>query len=263
MSLHRSQLTRLAEQLGKNSKRGMTWLTPEPITAQVSTHAIGQAHCIQCILQCFEAGVFSCKHGAGSSNLAISTDDVLKILADEFSTNDLEDGRYAPQQCMQGVESSPATTGEFNCMLNVVVHEVCQPRADEETSSVYVRRRAAQEQLSQSVPTLCERVKAEPVVPPPVDSTYACSQRWQEEFCNCVVLQHLRLSDLQADSHTAVPDQNIIFDQNGIPQDIDDVRLRCDLTHEPSDWGSPPLEYCDEPDGGDGGGSDPSSHGDD
>jgi hypothetical protein len=64
---------------------------------------------------------------------------------------------------------------------------------------------------------LHERVKAEPVAPPPVDSTYACSQWWQEEFRNHMVLQCLRLSDLQADGHMAVPDQNIIFDQNGIP----------------------------------------------
>jgi hypothetical protein len=102
-------------------------------------------------------------------------------------------------------------------MLNAVVHEVCQPCADEETSSAYMRCRAAQELLSQSAPTLRERVKAEPVAPPLVDSTYAHSQRWWEEFCNCMTLQHLRLGDLQATGHTELPDQNIIFDQNGIP----------------------------------------------
>jgi len=138
-------------------------------------------------------------------------------LTDEFSANDLEDGRYAPQQHTQGVESLPATTGEFNHMLNVVVHEVCQPRADEETSSVYTRHRAAQERLSQSVPMLREHVKAEPVAPPLVDSTYAHSQRWREEFHNCVMLQCLQLCNLWATSHMEVPDQNIIFDQNGIP----------------------------------------------
>jgi hypothetical protein len=89
--------------------------------------------------------VFSCQHGGGGSNLASSTDVVLKILADEFSANDPEDGRYAPQQHTQGTESSPATTGEFNHTLNVAVHEVCQPCADEETSLAYTRRRAAQE----------------------------------------------------------------------------------------------------------------------
>jgi len=77
--------------------------------------------------------------------------------------------------------------------------------------------RAAQERLSQSVPTLRECVKTEPVAPPPVDSAYARGQRWREEFCNHVALQRLRLSDLQVDGHTTVPDQNIIFDQNGIP----------------------------------------------
>jgi len=120
-------------------------MTPEPITAQASTRAIGQAHHIQHILQHFEAGVFSRQHGDGSSSLASSTDIILKILADEFSANDLEDGRYTPQQCTQGSESSPAMTGEFNCMLNAVVHEVHQPHADKETSSAYARHRAAQE----------------------------------------------------------------------------------------------------------------------
>jgi hypothetical protein len=107
-----------------------------------------------------------------------------------------------------------------------------------------------------------ECVKTEPVIPPPVDSANSCGHRWWEDFRNCMALQHLRLSDLQASSHTTVPDQNIIFDQNGMPRDIDNVQLRCDMTHEPSDWGSPPLEYCDEPDGGDSGRSDPSSQGD-
>ena len=60
-----------------------------------------------------------------------------------------------------------------------------------------------------------------------------------------------------------MPDQGVIFDQNGIPQDSHDRCLRRDLTHEPMESGSPPLEYHDGPDGGDGGdGSDPSSHGD-
>ena len=173
MSPHTSQPARPAEQLGKNSKRGTT---PEPITAQVSAWAIGQAICVQRLLQRFEAGAFSCEHGDGSSTLASNADVVLKVLMDEFSANDLEDGRYAPQQCMQDTESSPATTGEFNRTLNAVVHEVCQPRADEETSSAYVRCRAAQERLSQSAPTLRERVKTEPVAPPLVDSAYACGQ---------------------------------------------------------------------------------------
>jgi hypothetical protein len=236
---------------------------PEPITAQVSARAIGQAIRVQRLLQCFEAGAFSRKHGDGGSMLASNADIVLKVLTDEFSANDLEDGRYAPQKRMQDTESSPATTGEFNRMLNAAVHNVRQPHADEETSSAYTRRRAAQEHLSQSAPMLGERVKTEPVAPPPVDSAYARGQWWWEEFRNRVTLQHLRLGDLQADGNTTVPDQNIIFDQNGLPRDIDNVRLRHDPTHEPSDRGSPPLEYRNEPDGGDGGGSDPSSHGDD
>ena len=183
----------------------------------IEVNWLGQACRIQCVLQLFEAGGHSHKHDAGGGNLSISTADVLKILTDEFSANDLEDGRYAPQQHTQGVESLPATTGEFNHMLNVVVHEVCQPRADEETSSVYTRHRAAQERLSQSVPMLREHVKAEPAAPPLVDSTYAHSQRWREEFHNCVMLQCLQLCNLWATSHMEVPDQNIIFDQNGIP----------------------------------------------
>jgi len=131
-----------AEQLGK---RGTT---PEPITAQASTWAIGQARRVQRILQHFEAGAFSRQHGDGSSSLASSTDIVLKILADEFSANNPEDGRYTPQQRMQGSESSPAMTGEFNCTLNMAVHEVDQPHADKETSLAYARHRAAQERLS-------------------------------------------------------------------------------------------------------------------
>ena len=142
MAPHRSQLARPAEQLRKNSKRETT---PEPITAQVLTQVIGQAHCVQHILQLFEAGAHSHEHDAGGGNFLISTADVLKILTDEFSANDPEDGRYTPQQCMQGTESSPATTGEFNCMLNTAVHKVRQSHADEETSSVYARCRAAQE----------------------------------------------------------------------------------------------------------------------
>jgi len=96
-----------------------------------------------------------------------------------------------------------------------------------------------------------------------VDSAYACGQQWREEFRDRVALQRLRLSDLQADGHTPVPDQGIIFDQNDIPRDSHNRRLRRDPTHEPTESGSPPLEYHDGPDGGDGGdGSDPSSHGD-
>jgi hypothetical protein len=172
-------------------------------------------------------------------------------------------GRYATTQCRQEAENSPATTREFNHMLNMAVNEVRQPRTDEETSSAYVRHRAAQGRLSQSAPMLCERVKAEPVAPPPVDSAYSRGHQLREEFRDCVVLQHLRLSNLQADGHTPVPDQGVIFDQNGIPQDSHDLRLRCDPTHEPTEPGSPPLEYRDGPDGDDGGdGSDPSSHGD-
>jgi hypothetical protein len=52
------------------------------------------------------------------------------------------------------------------------------------------------------------------------------------------MLQRLRLGDLQADGHMTIPDQNIIFDQNGLPRDIDDVRLRHDPTHELSDRGT-------------------------
>ena len=159
----------------------------------------------------------------------------MKILADEFSANDPEDGRYTPQQHTQGSESSPAMTGEFNCTLNTVVHEVRQPHADKETSLVYARHRAAQERLSQSAPMLREHVKAEPVASPPVDSANSRGHWWQEGFHNRVVLQRLRLSDLQADGHMTVPDQGVIFDQNGMPQDINNVQLRRDPTHEPSD----------------------------
>jgi len=87
---------------------------------------------------------------------------------------------------------------------------------------VYVRCRAAQERLSQSVPTLHERVKTEPIAPPLVDSAYACGQQWWEEFHNRMTLQRLWLADIQATGHSKVPDQNIIFDQNGILLDSND-----------------------------------------
>jgi hypothetical protein len=100
-----------------------------------------------------------------------------------------------------------------------------------------------------------------------VDSEYyhaqQCLVQWNEEFHNQVMVQHIQNADIQATGTTKLPDQDIIFDQNGIPQDSNDFRLRRDPTHEPTELGSPPLEYCDGPDGGDGGdGSDPSSHGD-
>jgi hypothetical protein len=78
-----------------------------------------------------------------------------------------------------------------------------------------------------------------------------------------VTLQRLRNADIQATGTSQLPDQDIIIDQNGIPQDSHNSRLRRDPTHEPTELGSPPLEYRDGPDGGDGGnGSDPLSHGD-
>ena len=257
VSLQRSQPAKLAEQLGKSSRK---IATPEPTTAQMSQRALEQA---RRVLQVIEASAHSRKHTASGSTFSISPTAMLDLLANEFNDHNPEDGRYAATQRRQEAENSPATTGEFNCTLNMAVNEVHQPRTDEETSSVYVRCRAAQERLSQSVPMLREHVKSEPVAPPLVDSTYACGQQWREEFHDCVALQRLRLSNLQADGHMPVPDQGVIFDQNGIPRDSHNLCLRRDLTHEPTEPGSPPLEYRDGPDGGDGGdGSDPSSHGD-
>jgi len=253
----RSQPAKPAEQLGNSSRK---IATPEPTTAQMSQRALEQA---RHVLQVIEASAHSCEHTTSGSTFSISPAAMLDLLANEFNNHDPEDGRYATTQCRQEAENSPATTGEFNRTLNAAVNEVCQPHTDEETSSAYARCRAAQERLSQSAPMLCEHVKAEPVTPPPVDSAYSRSHQLREEFRDCVALQCLRLSDLQADGHIPVPDQGVKFDQNGIPRDSHDLRLRRDLTHEPTEPGSPPLEYCDGPDGGDGGdGSDPSSHGD-
>jgi hypothetical protein len=70
---------------------------------------------------------------------------MLDLLANEFNNHDPEDGRYAATQHRQEAENSPATTGEFNRMLNTAVNEVRQSCTDEETSSAYARRRAAQE----------------------------------------------------------------------------------------------------------------------
>jgi len=217
----------------------------------------------QRVLHVIEASTHSCEHTASGSTFSISPAAMLDLLASEFNDHDPEDGRYTATQRRQEAENSPATTGEFNCTLNVAVNKVRQPRTVEETSSAYTRCRAAQERLSQSAPMLREWVKSEPAAPPLVDSAYACSQRRRDEFRDRVALQRLRLSDLQADGHMPVPDQGIIFDQNGIPRDSHNHRLRHDPTHEPMESGSPPLEYRDGPDGGDGGGgSEPSSHGD-
>jgi hypothetical protein len=198
------------------------------------------------------------------NTFSISTEAMLKLLTDEFSKNNPEDGRYTPQQHRQDSESSPATTGEFNCMLNAAVNKVHQPQADKETSSAYVRCRAAQEQLSQSLPTLREHVKTEPVTPPMVDNDYACAQWWQKEFHNHINVQCYWLAEIQASGTLWLPDQNIIFHQTGMLQDRNDWNLRHDPTHNPSEQGSPPQEYHHGPDGGDGGsGSNPLSHGDD
>jgi hypothetical protein len=151
----------------------------------MSPRALEQA---QHVLQVIEAGAHSHEHTASGSTFSIRPAAMLDLLANEFNNHNPEDGRYATPQHRQESENSPATTGEFNHTLNAAVHEVRQPRADEETSSVYVRRRAAQERLSQSAPMLREHVKPELVVPPVVDSEYACAQLrlawWNEEFHN-------------------------------------------------------------------------------
>jgi hypothetical protein len=122
------------------------------------------------VLHVIEASAHSREHTASGSTFSISPAAMLDLLASEFNDHDPEDGRYTATQRMQEAENSPATTGEFNCTLNTAVNEVRQPRTVEETSSAYARRRAAQERLSQSAPTLCECVKSEPAAPPPVDT---------------------------------------------------------------------------------------------
>jgi hypothetical protein len=139
VSPQRSQLAKPAEQLGKSSRR---IATPEPATAQMSQQALEQAWCV---LQVIEAGAHSREHTASGNTFSISPAAMLDLLANEFNNHDPEDGRYTTPQCRQEAENSPATTGEFNRMLNAAVNEVRQPRADEETSSAYARRRAAQE----------------------------------------------------------------------------------------------------------------------
>ena len=170
VSPHRSQPVKPVEPLGKSSR---TIATPEPAKAQMSPRALEQA---QRVLHVIEASTHSCEHTASGSTFSISPAAMLDLLASEFNDHDPEDGRYTATQHRQEAENSPATTGEFNRTLNAAVNEVRQPRTDEETSSAYVRCRAAQERLSQSVPTLRERVKSEPVAPPPVDSAYAHGQ---------------------------------------------------------------------------------------
>jgi hypothetical protein len=99
----------------------------------------------RCILQVIEASVPSHEYTASGSTFSISPAAMLDLLANEFNSHDPEDGRYTATQHRQEAENLPATTGEFNCMLNAAVNEVRQPRTDEETSSAYARRRAAQE----------------------------------------------------------------------------------------------------------------------
>ena len=171
MSPQRSQLARLAEQHGKSNKRRAT---PEPITAQVSQ----QADQAQQVLQLIEQNAHSHWQQPGRrDSFSLSSAAILQLLTEEFNNNDPEDGRYTPQQCRQDTENSPATTGEFNHMPNTVANEVHQPRADGETSSVYARHGAMQDQLSQSAPTLREHVKVEPVGPQLVDDPYEHAQQ--------------------------------------------------------------------------------------
>jgi hypothetical protein len=164
-----------------------------------------------------EADAHSHEWNASGRSFSISMAAMLKLLTDEFSNNNLEDGQYTTQQHRQDSESLPATTEEFNCTLNTAVNKVCQPQADKETSSAYTRCRAMQERLSQSTPMLCEHVKTELVTPPLVDSDYSCAQWWREEFHNCITVQCFQNADIQASSTSQLPDQNIIFDQTGMP----------------------------------------------
>jgi len=137
VSRQRSKPAKPVEPLGKSSR---TIATPEPAKAQMSPRALEQAwH----VLQVIEASVHSREHTASGSTFSISPAAMLDLLANEFNDHDPEDGRYAATQRRQDTENSPATTGEFNRMLNAVVNKVQQPRTDEETSSVYARRRAA------------------------------------------------------------------------------------------------------------------------
>jgi len=139
VSPHRSQPVKPVEPLGKSSR---TIAAPEPAKAQMSPRALEQA---RRVLHVIEASARSREHTASGSTFSISPAAMLDLLASEFNDHDPEDGRYAATQRRQEAENSPATTGEFNRMLNTAVNEVRQPRTVEETSSVYARRRAAQE----------------------------------------------------------------------------------------------------------------------
>jgi hypothetical protein len=139
VSLQRSQLAKPVEPLGKSSRK---IATPEPTKAWMSQRALEQA---RRILQVIEASVHSREHTASSSTFSISPTAMLDLLANEFNDHNPEDGQYTATQHRQEAENSPATTGEFNHMLNAMVNEVWQPRTDEETSSAYTRHRADQE----------------------------------------------------------------------------------------------------------------------
>jgi hypothetical protein len=64
-------------------------------------------------------------------------------LSDEFNNNNPDNGQYASQQHRKASERLPATTGEFNRMLDAAANKVHQSQADGETSSTYARHRAA------------------------------------------------------------------------------------------------------------------------
>jgi hypothetical protein len=98
VSPQQSQPARPAEQHGQSSRRRAT---PEPITAQVSQRARDQA---QRVLHLMEAGTQSREQDASGGTFSISTAAMLKLLTDEFSNDDPEDGRYATRQRRQESE---------------------------------------------------------------------------------------------------------------------------------------------------------------
>jgi hypothetical protein len=86
VSLHRSQLGKPVEPLGKSSR---TIVTPEPAKAQMSPRALEQA---RRVLHVIEASAHSREHTASGSTFSISPAAMLDLLASEFNDHDPEDG---------------------------------------------------------------------------------------------------------------------------------------------------------------------------
>jgi hypothetical protein len=73
--------------------------------------------------------------------------------------------------------------------------------------------------LSHSAPTPHQHMKMDSVNPQPAESIADCHLQQIHKLHDHVNIQHMCNTDIQASRTLQLSDQNIIFDQNGIPQD--------------------------------------------